>query len=248
MAFRAYSKKEIQDAAEAYGVDADLAEAIYAVESSRGTNPKALTTRAVKRKRDTTFVRGPFQLEDDTTADLIRENKLGNVNVDDPDVHLDLAMRQIKKLQDRYNGDEVKIAQAYLGGPGGVGTNTADELGTTTGQYSNKVLAELAKIRGSGNDVAPQYAAAPSANEIDALLMGGNDLPADDAFGIPAMAAPRGLPHSNIERDPLGLPMFIANATRSTNAPMNTDDGDLRRYIESLVDDELRGKDFSAAA
>lgn len=243
MAFRAYTTKEVRDAAQAYGVNPDFAEAVYAVESSRGTNPKAMTARSVKQKRGSTFVRGPFQLEDATTADLVRENGLGAVNVDDPDVHLDLAMRQMRKLQDRYDGDLVKMAQAYLGGPGGVGTNTRDELGTSTGDYSNKIVAEMRKLQGPPADVADVAA------QLDPFTadMGGA-IPADDMFGMPAMnAAPRMAP-SNIERDPLGLPMYIAAATRSTDTPNDTSAGDLDRFVSSLVDEELQGKNFANAA
>lgn len=233
MAFRAYTVKEVRDAAKAYGVNPDFAEAIYARESSRGTNPKALTTRAVKRKKDTTFVRGPFQLEDDTTSDLIRDNKLTGVNVDDPDAHLDLAMRLMKKLQDQYRGDPVKMAQAYLGGPGGVGTNTQDELGTTTGAYGNDVVAEMQRLQKTSS-----YA--PSADEMDELLMG--ESPPDDMLGIPAMP-PMGQ-SMPIEHDPLGLPMSISHAT-GTKAGSEFD---LHRYLSALVDDELQGKDYGRAA
>lgn len=235
MAFRAYTNKEVRDAALAYGIDPDFAEAVYAAESSRGTNPVAMKARSVKRKRDSTFVRGPFQLEDDTTADLIRDNGLGNVNVDDPDVHLDLAMRQMRKLQERYNNDPVKMAQAYLG----FGT---DELGTTSAAYSNKILAEMNRLKDINRRVID---VADVATELDPVLGG---IPADDMFGIPAMDTPSPSPHpmaaSNIERDPLGLPMYIAAATRPTDTPNDTSSGDLTRYLETLWDEETHGKEF----
>ncbi len=229
--FRPYTLKEVRDAAVAYGLDPDFAEAIYAVESSRGTNPQAMTARSIKRKRDSTIVRGPFQLEDSTTADLIRENKLGNVNVDDPDAHLDLAMRQMRKLQDRYNGDPVKMAQAYLG-------RGTDELGTTSEGYGNKIIAEMQKLKGGRGDVV-DVAAAP--------------VPADDLFGIPSMPAPAPMAFGGgpVERDPLGLPVLFGNsAPKPTLAggPSETDAADLDRYIQSLVDEEFQGKDFLNAA
>jgi hypothetical protein len=239
--FRPYTTKEITDAAIAYGIDPKFARAVYAVESSRGTNPRAMTARTVKRKRDSTIVRGPFQLEDDTTADLIRENKLGNVNVDDPDTHLDLAMRQMRKLRDRYNGDPVKMAQAYLG-------RGTDELGTTSEGYGNKVIAEMQNIK--NEDAVPDQ-------PIDMSL--GAATPADDLYGLPAMPLPqpptmtafgggRGGP---IERDPLGLPMYISHATRPQpppSGPSEMEAAQLDRYINSLVDQEFEGKDFTSAA
>lgn len=250
--FRAYTTKEVREAAEAYGVDPDFAEAVYAAESSRGTNPKAMTARTVKRKRDSTIVRGPFQLEDGTTADLIRDNKLGNVNIDDPDVHLDLAMRLMRKLQDQFGGDLSKMAQAYLGGPGSVGRNVTDELGTTPAAYSNRILAEIGRLqsgRGDNSSLAMNDTLDPS--EFDDLGMldmpptpfnHGASIPANDVFGIPEMAA---VPvPQDIQRDPLGLPMFLSGRRPKAEPVDITNDEDLNRYVASLVDDELQGRDF----
>lgn len=150
--FTAYPVEKIRNAAVAYGLDPDFVEAVYAAESSRGLDPNAMRARTVKRKRDSTVVRGPFQLEDGTAADLIRKHKLGNVDVNDPEVHLDLALKLMQDLQKRYDGDANKMAQAYLGGPGSVGTNNRDELGTSVGDYSNKIIAEMTKLRGGAPD------------------------------------------------------------------------------------------------
>lgn len=245
--FRPYTSDEIRDAAEAYGVDPNFALAVYEVESSNGTNPKAMKARAVKRKRDTTFVRGPFQLEDDTTSDLIRENKLGNINIDDPDTHLDLAMRQMRKLADRYKGDPIMMSKAYLG----FGT---DELGTTSEGYSNKIYAAMQRLQGGASpasiptlaaltaeDVTGLGALAPMPEEAEALT--GEWMPANDAFGIPEMAAPR----RGVERDPLGLPMFLSGGRNSATDVDVNDDNQLRQFVESLVDEELSGKAFANA-
>jgi hypothetical protein len=248
--FRPYTTKEIRDAANAYGVDPDFAEAVYAAESSRGTDPRAMSSRVVRRKRDTTMVRGPFQLEDGTVSDLIRNEKLGAVNVDDPDTHLDLAMRQMRKLQTQFGGDLDKMSQAYLGGAGSVGTNNRDELGTSVGAYSNKILAEVAKLK---NGRVPDTLAAdstrvpslPSADEMDAMLMpeitpfnSGASLPADDMFGIPEMTASTAvmLPEDNLLADGGGAP-----------SPFAQEDKDLRDYIAKLADEEFAGKDFAHA-
>lgn len=248
--FRPYTTTEIRDAANAYGVDPDFAEAVYAAESSRGTDPKAMSSRVVRRKRDTTIVRGPFQLEDGTTSDLIRSEKLGVVNVDDPDVHLDLAMRQMRKLQTQFGGDLSKMAQAYLGGPGSVGTQNRDELGTSVGDYSNKILTEMARLKGGRvPDTlvadAKRVPNAPTADEMDAMLMpniaspdSGASLPADDMFGIPEMpaATATSLPEDNLLAD-----------GGDVTSPFAQEDKDLRDYIAQLADEEFAGKDFAHA-
>lgn len=255
--FRPYTSEELRAAAEAYGLDPDFVEAVYAAESSRGTNPKAMTARTVKRKRDTTIVRGPFQLEDDTTTDLIRKHKLGNVNVNDPDVHLDLALRLMQDLQRQYGGDYAKMAKAYLGGPGGV-TNSAakDELGTSTQGYSNRILAEMAALKG-GRPGAPAAPALPSADQMDALLMPQLSLPTATPFQFGASAEPDlfGVGGSS---GMLGEGASWADLA-SANAPDNefmlpgagptmpSNDVDLTRWLSQLVDDELAGKEFAHA-
>jgi hypothetical protein len=247
--FRPYTDDEIRKAAEAYDLDPDFVQAVYAVESSRGTNPKAMSARSVKRKRDSTIVRGPFQLEDDTTSDLIKKHGLGDVNVDDPDTHLDLALRLMKDLKDQYGGDYSKVAARYLG------TGT-DELGTTTGAYSNKIMAEMAKRKGDGGQ-APL-----SADEMDARLMGpprgGSDYTPGipDLFGVSASA--HDLPtHSGTSWGDL----VAANKSPSNQfaltdsmggdldmaAPQAANDQDIERYIQQLVDEELQGKDYASA-
>jgi len=193
--FRPYSREELRQAAESYGIDPAFVEAVYSVESSDGNDPNAMRARSVKRKRDRTIVRGPFQLEDDTVADLIRKHKLGSVNVDDPDTHLDLALRQMAELRDRYAGDYRKMAQAYLGGPGGVtNPNAKDELGTSTGVYGNKILAKMNEISGGTDVSAPMGGGAPF--DIPGLILSAprsEDSPfmhgasaGGDIFGIPA--------------------------------------------------------------
>jgi len=206
----------------------------------------------VKRKRDSTIVRGPFQLEDDTTADLIRNEKLGNVNVDDPDAHLDLAMRQMRKLQQQYNGDYDKMAQAYLGGPGSVGTQNKDELGTSVGQYSNKILAEMSRLKGDARVpdtfLATAERQAPSADEMDAFLLpeitpfnSGASLPVDDMFGIPEMTA--SVPEMGMDDAAMGL---LADGG-GPPSPFAQEDKELRDYIAKLADEEFADKDFAHA-
>jgi hypothetical protein len=251
--FRPYTTQEIRDAAEAYGVDPAFALAIYERESSNGTNPNAMKARSVKRKRDTTIVRGPFQLEDGTASDLIRKNKLGNVNVDDPDAHLDLAMRLMRELSDRYNGDPVKMAKAYLGGPGGVTNNTKDELGTSTSAYANDIVAAMQRLK--GDTAAPvaldtDIAELTNLDDLGSLMPdkatpfnSGAMMPADDMFGIPEMPAMA----QGIERDPLGLPMFLSGGRKPAASVNIEDDNELRDYVAALVDDEFQGKDFAHA-
>lgn len=259
--FRPYTPEELRAAAEAYGIDPDFVEAVYATESSRGTNPKAMTARSVKRKRDTTIVRGPFQLEDDTASDLIRENRLGNVDVNDPDVHLDLALRLMQKLYKMYNGDYNKMAQAYLAGPGGVGKNVADELGTTPAAYSNRILSEMAALKeGRGGPPAPDLSAY-NADNMDRLLMPeilspfqhGASVP-DDMFGIPAQAsAPLRGPGTSwrdllaLNRSDGGGNQFELPPTMTTSFPQQALDADVLSYVQRLVDEELDGKDFAHA-
>lgn len=252
--FRPYSAEEIRSAAQAYGVNPDFAEAVYAAESSRGTDPRAMTARTIKRKRDSTIVRGPFQITDDTAADIIRKNKLGNVNVDDPDTHLDLAMRLMKELQTMYGGDFNKMAQAYLAGPGGVGKNVQDELGTTPAKYSNRILQEMASLRGSD---APTLAALPAApsQSFDIPAMPTSSVPTavsaiDDPYGIGSLPplADNGPSWSDLVNDRgangFELPPSLA---AMGDGPEPTTEADLDRYIKQLVDEEMRGKDYAHA-
>lgn len=260
--FRPYTPEELRAAAEAYGIDPDFVEAVYAAESSRGTNPKAMTARPVKRKRDTTIVRGPFQLEDGTASDLIRENRLGNVDVNDPDVHLDLALRLMQKLHKMYNGDYNKMAQAYLAGPGGVGKNVADELGTTPAAYSNRILAEMSALKGGrGGELPTPDLSAYTADNMDRMLLPeilspfqhGASVP-DDMFGIPAQAsAPLRGPGTSwrdmlaANMGPSGSNEFSLPPTLSTEFPQQALDADVLSYVQRLVDEELSGKDFAHA-
>lgn len=255
--FRAYTTKEVRDAALAYDLDPDFVEAVYAVESSRGTNPKAMTARAVKRKRDSTIVRGPFQLEDDTTADLVKKHGLGNVNIDDPDVHLDLALRLMQDLKEKYGGDYNKVARAYLGGPGGVADSTLkDELGTSTGAYSNKIMQEMAQLKGSPDATLlakvpmPSF---PTADEMDTALVGA-PTGEGDLFGIPesAMAAaPSGGPRWS-DLVAANKPDNQFELTRSMGGDLDSalgpaDDTDIKQWLSQLFDDEMRGKEFAGA-
>lgn len=267
--FRPYSNDELRRAAQAYNLDPDFVEAVYAVESSRGTNPKAMTARPVKRSRDTTIVRGPFQLEDDTTSDLIRKHKLGNVNVDDPDVHLDLALRLMRDLKDTYGGDYRKVAQAYLGGPGGVtNSNAKDELGTSTGSYGNKILAEMNALKGAREPDAgvSAFMAHPGlAMDVPEADLPMPDLPltpfgvgADagesDAFGVPdSMLAMSNTPDrvawTDLTRanrsDGLGLTPEMGSELPNPEPAM---DEDITQYLRQLVNEELDGKQYASAA
>jgi hypothetical protein len=253
MAFRPYTVAEVRDAALAFGVDPDFAEAIYARESSRGANANALTVRKVERKKSgPTFVRGPFQLEDDTTMGIIRNNKLpiANINVNDPDTHLQLAMQLMRELQDRRNGDIHKMAQDYLG-PGG-----SDELGSTPQSYADQVVTEYRKLKGESG-TAPSggvYAGLPAAPVGTPMFpelgtTGGEAIPADDLFGIPPMPAMPTLPKmpnmASIPRDPLGLPMYITAATQPH--PQDGPNTDFDVWIQKLVDEELQGRSYASA-
>lgn len=245
--FRPYTDSELRDAAAAYDLDPAFVEAVYAVESSRGTNPKAMSARSVKRKRDSTIVRGPFQLEDDTTSDLIRKHQMGKVDIDDPDVHLDLALRLMRDLKDKYNGDYRKVAQEYLGGPGGVTDLTLkDELGTSTGAYGNKIMAEMDSIKGRGGS-------APSAVATVDDDMGVGD----DMFGIPDSVA--SLPPM-ASSDHVSWGDLVA-ANRSGTSPlgltpemggnipdlMPATSDDVAEYVRRLTNEEFEDKDFSNA-
>ena len=259
--FRPYTNEELRMAAEAYGIDPNFVEAVYAVESSRGTNPKAMTARPVKRKRDTTIVRGPFQLEDDTAADIIRENKMGNVNVDDPDVHLDLALRLMQKLYKMYDGDYNKMAQAYLAGPGGVGKNVKDELGTTPAKYSNSIMAEMNALQSGGGTAAPTAYSRFTADNMDQMLLpeilspfqhGAEADVTDEMFGVPdrMAAAPQssGTRWADIlaanRSGGMGNQFALPDAGAFPNTATDTD---ITEYVQRLVNEELEGKDFAHA-
>jgi len=254
--FRPYTVKEVRDAALAYDLDPDFVEAVYAEESSRGTNPKAMTARTVKRKRDSTIVRGPFQLEDDTTSDLVRKHKLGNVNVDDPDVHLDLALRLMRDLKDKYGGDYDKVARAYLGGAGGVADTTLkDELGTSTGTYSNKIMQEMARLKGSNEPTLASRSMPtfPTADEMDTALVGA-PTGEGDLFGIPAEPAPSRPGHvSWSDLVAANKPNNQFELTRSMGGDLSSGlepagDEDMKAWLSQIFDDEMRGKDFANAS
>lgn len=262
MAFRPYTNEELRSAAQAYGLDPSFVEAVYAVESSRGTDPQAMKPRTVKRRRDSTIVRGPFQLEDDTTADLIRKHKLGNVNVNDPDVHLDLALRLMSDLKDRYDGDYGKVAQAYLGGPGSVGTNNRDELGTTPGKYARRVFSEMDAINanagpellaGPGSGAAPRalpQLTAPESSGSDPLrdlmpFMNTASAGDDDMFGMGGMSF-----NGNIDPDRASWSDFIAaNSDSAFGTPglATATPDDLDAYLQRLAREEFTDRDFSNA-
>lgn len=256
--FRPYTTEELRSAAQAYGIDPDFVEAVYAVESSRGTNPQAMVARTVKRKRDSTIVRGPFQLEDGTASDIIRKNKLGNVNVDDPDVHLDLALRLMQDLKKRYDGDYGKMAQAYLG----FGT---DELGTTDKAYRNRIMTEMASLRSARGDealgVPAQDYSRFTADNMDRMLapeiltpfQHGADASSasDEMLGIPSRMA--AVPATQGTR---WADLLAANRSGGGNQfalpdagafPDPTMESDVLSYVQQLVDEELAGKDFAHA-
>lgn len=256
--FRKYTTQEVRDAALAYDLDPDFVEAVYAVESSRGTNPSAMTARAVKRKRDSTIVRGPFQLEDDTTFDLIKKHGLGNVNIDDPDVHLDLALRLMSDLKDKYGGDYNKVARAYLGGPGGVADTTLkDELGTTTGAYSNKIMQEMAQLKGSpdAQALAQVPTSFPTADEMDTALVGAPTMEGD-LFGMPPVAEVgrsmgpdrvswSDLVAANRPDNQFALSHSMGGDMQSGLGPNPNED--LTLWLQQLTNEELRDKDFMNA-
>lgn len=263
MPFRPYTDAELDRAAQAYGLDPSFVKAVYAVESSNGTDPNAMRTRSVKRKRDYTLVRGPFQLEDGTVDGIIRKNKLGNVNVDDPDTHLDLAMRLMRELSDRYDGDPRKMAQAYLGGPGGVTDSTRkDELGTSTGVYGNKILAEMQRINGEGVEPtrgmppmlglelgAPDVGVPPSYDSMTPYAE------TDDMFGMSptmlAMPSVGGISWSGLvdanRNAPvfgLGIPPEMGELPDLPHADMN----DYGPLLAQWVNEEMDNRDFVGAA
>lgn len=255
--FRPYTTEELRTAAEEYGLDPAFVEAVYATESSRGTNPNAMKARSVKRKRDTTIVRGPFQLEDDTTSDLIKRQKLGNVNVDDPAVHLDLAMRLMRELADKHDGDYRKMAWEYLGGPGAVkNPAAAGELGTTADTYGNRILAEMAKIQGQDGARTDNTALAMRMPPVQGLDL--DDAAYDagaDAFGMPtgdlpfsASIDPDRVSWSDLvaanRSDALGIPPSLGGGMPNDDVP----ELDLDTYLSRILDEELQGKDFAHAA
>lgn len=253
--FRPYTREELRRAAEEYGIDPAFVEAVYSVESSNGTDPNAMRARSVKRKRDSTIVRGPFQVEDGTAAELIRKNKLGAVNVDDPDTHLDLAMRLMSELRDRYDGDYRKMAQAYHGGPGSVtDPSRKDELGTTGNVYGQKILAKMNALGGSTDALAT--IGGPPVGAPDALIL--SPLPEsasspfmhgasadDNIFGIPAgfednplfIGGAGGGIDNPLMIGSLGIPDELGGDV--SPAEPATDD-DMTRYLAGMTDEVFR--------
>lgn len=255
MAFRPYTVKEVRDAAQAYGLDPDFVEAIYAAESSRGADPRAMGSRSVKTKSGRVMIRGPFQMSDPTASDIMRENRMNDVDITDPDVHLDLALKQMQKLQKMYNGDYNKMAQAYLGGPGSVGTNARDELGTSVGEYSNNVTREMAMLKGANEpmDQVERLASrgsrpSPSPSISDEML----GIPESFPSLPPAASAgpdPMNPTWSNLARIWKEGPnnQFALPSSLGGDTPMTADNSDVDALIQRLVGEEMDNRDYTSA-
>jgi hypothetical protein len=296
MALRPYTRSEIWDAAARNGVDPVLAEAIYMRESSSGKDPKALGVRYVRYPKGGggTYIRGPFQVSDDTAAGIARNNGLGKVDLDNPDTHLDLAMRLIKELKGQYGDNPAEIARGYHGGPAGIkNPNAKDELGTSSGAYAQDILRNMSKIRaerggddagsnsGFGNNplLLPSPVETPYSRETPAiagLTIGDDGGGGDDLFGMPsnmglseskpswsdflaraergwrlgkdvgAEPAPMG-DYPDMGPVGLGIPEEQGgDLSIGTVEPATSFDVDA--YIASIVNDQMKDRDFSNAA
>ena len=91
----------IQNAAQKYGVDADLVFSVIAAESN--FNPNAVSRRGA---------RGLMQLLPSTAA------RLGVKNILDPGQNIDAGTRYLRELLAMYQGDLVLTVAAYNAGPG----------------------------------------------------------------------------------------------------------------------------------
>jgi hypothetical protein len=291
MALRPYTREEIWNAAAEHGVDPVLAEAIYMRESSSGKDPKAMGVRYVRYPKGGggTYIRGPFQMSDDTARGVIRNNKLGKVDLDDPDAHLDLAMRLMKELKGQYGDDPAEIARGFHGGPTGVkNPNVKDELGTSSGGYAQDILRNMAMIRAEGTGgpmvtrapaVTPDAAPSdydPTADRIPPGLSA--DAGGTDMFGMPTdmgigswkdFLADAGV--SGGREFNMGIGSwkdFLADARGGDlsqpvvglgipeemggdmpmNEPPPAGGFDVDQYLASLVNDQMKDRDFNAVA
>ncbi len=91
----------IQNAAQKYGVDADLVFSVIAAESN--FNPNAVSRRGA---------RGLMQLLPSTAT------RLGVKNIFDPDQNIDAGTHYLRELLAMYRGDLVLTVAAYNAGPG----------------------------------------------------------------------------------------------------------------------------------
>lgn len=87
--------------------------------------------------------RGAYQFIPSTWLSNVRE--MGGDPRDVSPAHQDaVAAHSASQLFNRY-GDWGKVAQAWLGGPGSVGTGARDAYGTSVGSYANDVLGAMSR-------------------------------------------------------------------------------------------------------
>lgn len=272
--YRPYSREEIAAAARSVGLDPAFLEALYSIESSNGTNPKAMGVQTVKRKRDTTMVRGPFQLEDGTVDDYKRKNKLANLDISDPDQYLRAAAWIARDKYDQAGGDYAGAFKRYLG-------TGQDQFGTTTEAYRDRGMREMARIKGSDDTSSNLELGSSSPSPVESPFMhGANAGGGDDLFGMPSnmglsrpssptgtmswkdfLADARGpdlaqsyvrggalVPSSSMGDFPdmgpigFGIPEEQGGDLSASLEPAT--DVDIDAYLSSLVNDQMKDRDF----
>lgn len=112
---------QIEGTASAYGVDPALAVAVAEAESS--FNPGAVGGAGEI---------GLFQLMPDTAAEL------GVTNRWDIGQNIAGGIRYLRKMLDRYGGDETRALAAYNGGPGNMDRGTTP---ASSWEYARRVIA-----------------------------------------------------------------------------------------------------------
>lgn len=108
----------------------DLFNAIVSRESSG--NPNAVSPQGAK---------GTAQIMPNTFKQYAKAGESFNNDEDRRTV----AKRYLQHLGEITNWDAHKMAQGYIAGPGGIGKNRTDSLGTKTQDYASQVLARVGK-------------------------------------------------------------------------------------------------------
>lgn len=112
----------IKRASQLHGVSPDLIRRVLRTESAG--NPRAVSSKGA---------RGLMQLMPDTAKEV------GVTNPDDPEQNIMGGTKYLRKMLDRYNGDETKALAAYNWGPGNLDKRGLNNAPIETRNYVQKI-------------------------------------------------------------------------------------------------------------